>query len=332
MYKKNRKLKKTETYLCAVILISLAGIGVGIYFEQYRPNPAVSVTYSIESAAETSEITLKELISVPASMALLTPPEVFKAHNLSDKINGKADLYLSAGFRQLSCQRFNLKNDPPSWLEIFIYDMNNVLNAFSVFSSQRRDDAQPVELSRFSYQTENALFFVHGPFYVEIVASTSSDPLRDIMKLTAEDFVRKHPIQFEAIRELEMFPQQNLDKNSITLISANAFGYERLDRIFTAVYRLEKTDLTVFVSHRKSQPEAEQLAAAYHDFLLAYGGKNLPNLTNITNARLVHIFDGYELIFSEGAYLAGIHETADKAAAETMAEVLNLRLKASGNE
>ena len=35
----------------------------------------------------------------------------------------------------------------------------------------------------------------------------------------------------------------------------------------------------------------------------------------------------YELIFSQGSFLAGIHEAASRPAAERMADILNQRLK-----
>ena len=142
----------------------LTGISAGILFEQYRFNPAVSVPHEYSPAVVKSESKPEELIPTPSNLAPLTPAEVFKAHNLSDKINGKADLYLSAGFRQLNSRRFKLNDGSESWMEIFVYDMENVLNAFAVFSSQRRDDGQSIELARFSYQPPNALFFVHGPY------------------------------------------------------------------------------------------------------------------------------------------------------------------------
>lgn len=332
MYQRKRKPKKIETVLGIGILIILIGTGAVIFWEQYHFNPAVSALHWPGPAVVKSSSTSDALISKSLNMAPLTPAEVFESHNLSDKINGKADLYLSAGFRQLNSQRFKLDEDPESWLEIFVYDMESILNAFAVFSSQRRDDGKSSELAQFSYQTKNALFFVHGPYYVEIIASKSSEQLRAAMKSSAADFIRKHKVELETIGEIKIFPRQNLDENSITLIPANAFGYERLQQVFTAAYRLDNADLTVFISRCKSPQEAEQLALAYHDFLIAFGGKSLSNQTGITNARTVLIFETYELIFSQGSFLAGIHEAASRPAAERMADILNQRLKGSISE
>lgn len=45
------------------------------------------------------------------------------------------------------------------------YDMGNSQNAFSVFSAQRRKDADPLNLTRYAYRTSNAIFLIHGRYY-----------------------------------------------------------------------------------------------------------------------------------------------------------------------
>ena len=152
------------------------------------------------------------------------------------------------------------------------------------------------------------------------------------MTLAAADFIRQHPVRTQKIKEIELFPYQNLVKNSITLVPTDAFGHEQLDRVFTATYRLNQTEVTLFISHRENAAEAEKLAEAYHDFLVAYGGTSLPGQTGIKHARIVHIFDTYELVFSHGRFLAGIHEAGDRKAAEKMAGIFLQRLKEASNE
>ena len=71
-------------------------------------------------------------------MEPLSPPETFDAEKLSEKIDGKAGLYLSAGFKSLTCRRYKKPDNPDLWLEIFFYDMGNIINSFAVYSMQRR--------------------------------------------------------------------------------------------------------------------------------------------------------------------------------------------------
>ena len=191
-------------------------------------------------------------------------------------------------------------------MEVFVYDMQTPQNAFSVFSAQRRDDAQTLDVAPYAYQTPNALFFVHGPFYVEVVASDISETIMQPMLAFAETFIANHPIQTQTIGEKELFPEEGLIQTSISLVSADAFGYERFDQIFTATYKLQDSEFVAYYSRRKTPREAEELASSYRDF--------------------------YEIVFSHGPFLAGVREAADQATAQELAMQLFNRIKVVSGE
>ncbi len=179
----NQKIKtKTapkQTLLSLIILGVLAIISGGVFLAQFNFNPAVQQMAPVLAAGDKSLTAPpasadKSLISSPAGQSPLSPLETFDTATLSDKINGKAELYLSAGFIRLHSQRFKDQTAGDVWMEVFVYDMRSPQNAFSVFSVQRREDAQTLDVGQYAYQTENAIFFAHGPFYVEIVASDIS--------------------------------------------------------------------------------------------------------------------------------------------------------------
>ena len=68
---------------------------------------------------------LEKFSPLPQGLKPLTAPETFKADTLSDKIDGKAELYLSAGFNRLFSQRFRDEKASDLWIEAFVYDMGN---------------------------------------------------------------------------------------------------------------------------------------------------------------------------------------------------------------
>ncbi len=319
---------KAETYISASVLMILAGIAVWIFLAQFHFNPAVLPTASLSSgntgqssAPETK--TVQSLISLPENAAPLTKPEVFDAGSLSDKIDGKAELYLSAGFLQLKCQRITESGNPESWSEVFVYDMGNPDNAFSVFSSQRRQDAEPLDVSEYSYRTKNALFLAHGNYYLEIISSAASEKNFDFMNTVIKNFIRDNPVKSAAaLRETDLFPEPGLIENSIALLSADVFGYNELNRVFTAGYKIGGTELTAFLSRRETSEEAARLASGFHAFLMTFGAKEQNPSVQIGNAKLVEIMESYDIIFSRGTFLGGIHEAENKEAAEKLADSL----------
>lgn len=310
-----------------VILFLLVIIGVGIFITQFQFNPAVLQKKALlpepDQYKPSSQLSPNaSFVPLPEGITPLTSAEIFDARNLSDKINGKAELYLSAGFTRLVSQRFKDERATDLWMEAFVYDMGTNQNAFSVFSAQRRQDAESLDLAQYAYRTPNALFLIHGRHYIEIIASKVSDQMLQSGKMMARTFIRNTPAEVEIVNEKDLFPKQKLVTNSVVLISSDAFGYDGFDKIYTAEYELDDQRLMAYLSHRKTAAEANELASAYASFLLAYGGNNIETQLPIKDAKLIEILDSYEIVFSHGSYLAGTRE----AATINQAKLLAIRL------
>jgi hypothetical protein len=322
---------KVESCIGFLILLVLCIITVGILVKQSLYDAAIlavalSKDASHSQTSDKGSATTDLQNYLPTNMTVLTPVETFGPDNLSEKIDGKAELYLSAGFLSLSCQRFAEAGKPDIWLEVFVYDMGYMRNAFSVFSTQRRADAQGADFTQFAYRTTNALFFLQGQYYVEVIAA--SDRMAETMLAIGQNFVRENPAttEFEAVGEAALFPTASMVSGSVALLADNVFGFSRLDYTFIAHYSLQDHELTAFLSRRQTAQEAKDLALAYHQFLLENGGVDVPVNFAIPGARLVKIFDTYELIFVQGNFLAGVHEVEHKDLAEKLASDLNNEL------
>jgi hypothetical protein len=333
----NKNNRRRQTFLSMVILSILMVIGLGIFITQSRFNPGVLQKNAFLPAPNKNQPSSPlapnvSFVPLPEGIQPLTSAEIFDARNLSDKIDGKAELYLSAGFTRLVSQRFRDEHEADLWMEAFVYDMGNSQNAFSVFSAQRREDAESLDLAQHAYRTPNALFLTHGRYYLEIISSKVSGQVLKPVKKMAETFIYNTPVEESIVNETELFPKQGLVKNSIVLISSNAFGYDGFDKIYTAEYEVEDSRLTAYLSHRKTPDEAKKMASAYMQFLLAYGGKNVEEKLPIKDARLIKILDTFEIVFSHDSYLAGTREAATINQAKMLASRLYHRIKGGDNE
>ena len=159
-----------ETCIGIFVLALLAGIAGEVYILQSRFDPDFyRVTLQKDSNGSGRKISLPSPDAAPVPAYLpenlipLGPEETFDSETLSDKIDGKAELYLSSGFVKLSTRRFARKADPKNWLELFIYEMGDPTKAFSVYSSQKRKDSRPVDLPRFRIRHGGCLFFRKRP-------------------------------------------------------------------------------------------------------------------------------------------------------------------------
>lgn len=251
------------------------------------------------------------------------PPEDYDSTTLSDKINGKAELYLSAGFEHLRTRRFALASDPSCWMERYVYHMGRGRNAFAVFSTQRRPNAEPLDRNwtADAYRSANGLFFIHGPYYVEIIASEDSSELRTHMESMAHAFAAGHAVETEKLVERSLFPHEYRLPGSMTLIAASAFGIENLDWIYTARYRWGQTEATAFISRRPDPQQAAELAAAFSDYFLEYGGDEMAvgDAGQLApGARVISILDAIEIVQVRGPFIFGVHE------AENLDQALSL--------
>jgi len=305
-------------------------IGLGVLIKQSRVDMS---RFGIEAAAvPTSEI-LADLGSLtPAGFETASQTEIYDSENLYEKINGKAALYLDSGFKKLLTQRFANKNDSNLWMELFVYDMDNIANAFSVYSTQKRPDVEMLSFAypRFHYKTGNSLYFVHGQYYVEVVGSSESTKLLSAMveitqkisgALAADDDTS--PLEVK----MTLFPKENIVPGSIRLYLTSAFGFEGLTDTFVADYKCGDQTVTAFLSKRANAKEARMIAESCYQFLIDNGGveKTIP-LTGLYPGKMIDIDGATEIILAIGPFVAGVHEAESYECAIEVASLLSGKL------
>ena len=275
----------------------------GLLIEQNRLNPALQETSAgLEVAAERPDL------PVPDSLVALGPGESFGPEELSDKIDGRAELYLGAGFTRLLTRRMGLPGKAEHWLELYVYTMESPDAAYAVFSGQRRAGAREVALGDEAYLTDNACFAVCGTTYAEAVAAQPGmddalqAALRGVLSGCAPSELSERP-------ERELLPAEDQVAGTMTLLTEDAFGFDQFDRLYVAAYSNGAGAGTLFVARRASEDEAVALAASYLAFLGENGGVS-------RGPELVELFGRYEAVSAVGPWLLGVHEATDGPWAE----------------
>ena len=336
-----QKVRRLESFISAFILVVLVLIAVTVFIRQsnYDMGRFGITDSNIQSAQTGRPIELAALVRRSFSEGGLAPPgfdvpskpalravdgtETYDADNLYEKIDGKAPLYTESGFEKLYTRRFANPADPNLSMELYIFDMGNIKNAFSVYSLQRRADAETLPAFDFAYRTANALYFVHGRYYAEIIGFSESTGLSKAILEVSQNIRNNIPIDKNAkIPELAFFPQENLIDGSTRFYLASAFGFEGLTNTFTAAYKIDDQTITAFFSKRPGKKDAETIAENYYNFLIANGGV-AKTAGNKTFTGKVIEFDGAaEIIFMTGSFVGGIHEAENQQTAESIAAKL----------
>lgn len=341
-----------ESLASWIVLGLLAALALWVGVRQSSFNPAVTAALNAPAGGGAARASDLAVLLPPAGEGL-TPsgaPEFFGADTLADKINGKAELYLPAGFRELACQRLSLAGRP-GHLELFLYDMAAPANAFAVFSAQRRPGFARMELGDHAYLAGNALFFAQGPFYAEIIADSAvpgtAEALERLARLLAARLPRTRTGAGDpggsggepagssspgaALAETALFPAEGLKPDTVRLMASDAFGMQGLSGVYSGEYRLPAGEATAFLARRSSPAEAREQASGFARFILDNGGAELRPPEGLPEgARMLDALGDFELVFASGPWLAGVHGAANPAVALELGRAVAASLAGPG--
>jgi len=333
MARRKAKVSSAQRLTGYGILALLGLIIIGLLVRQARFNPAVRVALraplqgkSLGASGQQPSATAA-LIPEIEGFTPLAAIESYGPENLSDKIDGKAELYLPAGFKEMSCRSFELGTAEKAHVDVYLYDMGTPPNAFAVFSGQRRPGSPSIPLTANAYATANALFFTQGRFYAEIVADRASEALSNSLQAYARALLAKLPVAGEAKDEAAGFPKEGLARDTVRLCASDSFGCEGLNNVLTGEYTLKSGKATAFMAQRDTPEQARAEAKRYLDFLAANGYQKVQAPGAAGDKPVLVLDNSYEVVFVEGRTLAGVHDATSQAAAQELAGKLETALK-----
>ena len=311
--------------------------------------------------------TLASLLpDVAPGVKALAAAESFTPATLSDKIDGKAEMYLAAGFAAMSCRSYQAQGSPsgqtPVRIELYLYRMKSLDAAFAVFSGQRRPGSAQSGLAKNGYLTENALFLTSGPNYLEVIADRAGtrpalealakavlaalEPAQSVagnaksgekpgaqsdVKSEVKSDVKPGAKPAADLQPPDLFPKAGLKADSLRLAVADAFGCQGLTSVYTAEYDSSRSGAAALLSRRKNPAEAAAQLKLYQRFLTdnGFAAQSAPGApAGAVVLALEGI--GVELLFTRGPWLAGGHEAPTLDAALRLAADLDAALKARG--
>jgi hypothetical protein len=317
-----------ESAISLGVLVVLGIVLAWVLRQQARFNPAVTVAATAATAASNAPgaAMVPDLVaSWPAGLRAMSAAEAFTPATLSDKIDGKAELYFSAKFVALTCQRVALTDAPGVWMEVFIFDMGKPANAFAVYSSQKRPDVTEAQIGDYAYVAGNQLCLVHGKYYIELVGADDQAALLKAADGLARYFVATLAVEEHAnvSAEQALFPSEGLIAGTVSLVATDVFGFDRLQNVFIGRYREGQDEIPLFIANRGTPAAATQAAGEFRGFLVKdCGGKETPPPAGLPGAILVDLDGSFDGVFTVGPFMAGVHQAPNREVAERMLQRL----------
>ena len=295
---------RRQTIISYLIIIFLISIAVAVCFKQKYYQKPVSDSLTGPKAAPAPTILSADLFA--GNFTAAENVETYDSNNLYEKIDGKADLYLNNGFISLQCRRFVNKSKKDAWAEVYLYDMANGENAFTVYSLQKRSESTPLDWAQFGYSTPDSVYAAVGKYYVEIVLSSDEASLLDASQTAAKTISSKVPAGKTVMPVFGLFPTENLVADSFKFINADAFSCSDLKNIFTADYKINNNSITAYICKTAPAETYEK----YYRFLIDNGATELQLNIKIPAFKAVQLFGSNEIFFVTRDYFAGIRGSA----------------------
>jgi len=257
---------------------------------------------------------------LPDGWALIDGPQTYTEKTLFKHIDGQAELYLKYGFQKSIFAIYQNRKNPKNQIELDIYDMGNVLQAFGVFSRFRNED-RPGGFGLDSHLDDHSALFYKGKYFVLLYATESSpSALKQWATKIASRIIDPSPPP----KEINYFPKNGLRPGSIQYFPEGLLGHQFLKRGFQGIYmgkdkdkkvtedgtkaRTENKEFKLFLSIHKDSQEALSALKAYKEDLSKKGNVFSGSIIEF-KALAVRGEDPYQgkvFVLQKGFYLLGV--------------------------
>jgi hypothetical protein len=193
---------------------------------------------------------------LPDGWALIDGPQTYTKKTLFKHIDGQAELYLKYGFQKSIFAIYQNRKNPKNQIELDIYDMENVLQAFGVFSRFRNED-RPGGFGLDSYLDDHSALFYKGKYFVLLYATESSP---SALKQWATKIASKIVDPSPPPKEISYFPKNGLKPGSIQYFPEGLLGHQFLKRGFQGIY-IEKEEVKVEAEDKNKKNTEDETKA-----------------------------------------------------------------------
>ena len=245
---------------------------------------------------------------------LASGPQTYTKKTLFEHVNGQAELFFKYGFQKSAFAVYQEKKNQKNQIDLDIYNVGNVLQAFGMFSRFRNED-RPAGIGLDSYLDDHSLLFYQGKYFVMLYAV---EPNPTVLKELGKAVSSKILDPSLPPKEIGYFPKEGLKPGSIQYYTEGLMGHQFLKRGFQGTYvekdqvkvevKAEDKEFYLFVAIFKDSQDAENALKIYRDDLSKKGKVDSEVSTPFGSNTLrgEDPYRGKVIVVPKGFYLAGI--------------------------
>lgn len=270
-------------------------------------------------------MTLESLIPkehIPEGWVLIEGPRIYTQKTLFEHINGQAELFFKYGFRKSIFGIYQDKKNSQNQIELDIYDMGSVLQAFGIFSRFRNED-RPIGIGLDSFLDDRSAFFYKGRYFVMLYAT---EPNLSFLREWAIRISSRISDHSPPPKEISYFPKNGLKWGSIQYFPEGLLGHQFLKKGFQGTYiekvevkakvevedkdrtKIEGKEFHLFLVIFKNSDEAMNGLNAYRNHLLKKGKihSGASNRFGYKTLKGDDPYQGQVIVVHKGSYLVGV--------------------------
>lgn len=192
-------------------------------------------------------------------------PRSFKPANLYEFIDGAADGYLTYGVQEVATADYSQESTGFQAV-IDIYQMQDPLNAFGIYSEERNPGYSFMKIGNEGYSGGTSVNFWSGPYYVKITTFDEKDALKQEMTRLAAAVAGKVTAPGAEPVEVSYFPKKDLLPHSTTYIPRDVLAQSYLTNGFEAKYKSGDKESKLVLISLDSPSAAQDALARYRQF------------------------------------------------------------------
>jgi len=196
---------------------------------------------------------------------------LYTKDTLFERINGESELYFPYGFEVLASARYTNRKNPQVAVEIDVYKMGSLLDAFGIYANYRRPDDGTVKIGGEGFMSPTQLLFYQDRYFVKLQASGTLSMEQEVLFSCGNAVSQNLPRNLSTPRELAYFMMPAVKQRSERYIAQSLLGYAFFRRGLIADAVLEGESLKVFMVPEESVHAARKAFDQYHAYLKASG-------------------------------------------------------------
>jgi len=301
------KFSKTLTILICLVLLA----------EVISKKQATGQSPPVQDDITVATEKISEMVASlePKGWKLQDRVESFSPVNLYERINGRAEYYLSYDMVWAVFGVFRRNTGNRHSIELSIFNLGNPTQAFGAFSGERSMGAPQLKLGRDSYCSEAAFYIWQGQYYIQVTASDTTYELQQVCLDLADKLTENLDDSSQPVWGLHALPAKDRVRQSVQYFLVDALGHSFLHDTYTAKYLKDRTEIPVFLSRQDSSDSAETILEKFKDHVSKYGEG--VETTTVDGVEVVVCDMGkyYDVIFRKGSLVAGVTGLEDKNSA-----------------